>query len=173
MTTDTATHTDTAAITEAEAEAVVRAAYRAAEGDVLDVQGFADLFAEDGVFNNVNAGETYRGEHLGDLVGFMGALASDIHRELHRFHVVNKNLVVVELSIQGTVTGPFPTPAGVIPPSGQKLDIPTADFWYLDDAGKVKTFNCYVGVNIMLAQLGVQPDFAGAVGASASAGPAD
>ncbi|MFF3737210.1 hypothetical protein [Streptomyces sp. NPDC002566] len=34
-----------------------------------------DLFAEDGVFNNVVAGESYRGEHLGDLVAFMGGLA--------------------------------------------------------------------------------------------------
>ncbi|MFD7836397.1 hypothetical protein [Streptomyces sp. NPDC059761] len=45
-----------------DAETVVRAAYRAAEGSVLDVQGFMDLFAEDGVFNNVVAGESYRGE---------------------------------------------------------------------------------------------------------------
>lgn len=148
------------------AEAAVRAAYHAAEGSVLDVEGFAALFAEDGVFNNVNAGETYRGEHLGDLVAFMGRLAPDVHRELHRFHVVNENLVVVELSIQGTVAGPFPTPAGPVPPSGQKLDIPTADFWYLDDNGKIKVFNCYVAVNIMLAQIGVQPDFASAVAAA-------
>ncbi|GAA1928713.1 ester cyclase [Streptantibioticus ferralitis] len=151
------------------AEEIVRAAYHAAEGSVLDVQGFIDLFAEDGVFNNIVAGDTYRGEHLGDLVVFMGQLAPDIHRELHRFHVVNDNLVVVELSIQGTATGPFPTPAGVIEPTGAKLDIPTADFWYLED-GKIKEFNCYVGVSVMLAQLGVQPDFASAVAASAAAG---
>ena len=62
------------------AEDVVRAAYHAAEGKVLDVQGFIDLFAEDGVFNNVVAGDSYRGEHLGDLVVFMGQLAPDIHR---------------------------------------------------------------------------------------------
>ncbi|MGF6885125.1 ketosteroid isomerase-like protein [Nocardia sp. GAS34] len=149
------------------AEEVVRAAYHAAEGNVLDVQGFADLFTADGVFNNVVAGEVYRGEHLGDLVTFMGQLAPDIHRELHRFHVLNDNLVAVELSIQGTFTGPFQTPAGVIEPTGAKLDIPTADFWYLED-GKIKEFNCYVGVSVMLAQLGVQPDFASAVAASAT-----
>ena len=146
------------------AEQIVRAAYHAAEGSVLDVQGFIDLFAEDGVFNNIVAGDVYRGEHLGDLVVFMGRLAPDIHRELHRFHVVNENLVVVELSIRGTATGPFPTPAGVIEPNGAKLDIPTADFWYLEN-GKIKEFNCYVGVSVMLAQLGVQPDFAAAVAA--------
>ena len=74
----------------------------------------------------------------------MGQLAPDLHRDLRRFHVTD-NLVTVELSIQGTVTGPFPTPACVIQPSGAKLDIPTADFWYIED-GKIKEFNCYVGV---------------------------
>ncbi|AJF63272.1 ester cyclase [Streptomyces vietnamensis] len=148
-----------------DAEAVVRAAYHAAEGSVLDVQGFKDLFAADGVFNNVVAGESYRGDHLGDLVVFMGRLAPDLHRELHRFHVMG-DVVAVELSIQGTFTGPFETPAGVIQPTGARLDVPTADFWYVED-GKIKEFNCYVGVSVMLAQLGVQPDFASAVNESA------
>jgi hypothetical protein len=147
-------------------EAIVRQAYHTAEGSVLDVQGFVDLFAEDGVFNNIVAGETYRGEHLGDLVVFMGQLAPDVHRELHHFHVMG-NVVAVELSIQGTFTGPFPTPAGVIQPTGAKLDIPTADFWYIEN-GKIKEFNCYVGVSIMMAQLGIQFDFASAVAASAT-----
>ncbi|MBS2539221.1 nuclear transport factor 2 family protein [Catenulispora sp. NF23] len=160
----------TTGTTATDAEAIVRAAYHAAEGGVLDVEGFKALFAEDGVFNNVVAGESYRGEHLGDLVAFMGQLAPDLHRDLRRFHVMG-NIVAVELSIQGTVTGPFPTPAGVLPPSGAKLDIPTADFWYIED-GKVKEFNCYVGVSVMLAQLGVQPDFAGAVAASNAASAA-
>jgi ketosteroid isomerase-like protein len=149
-----------------DAEAVVRAAYHAAEGDVLDVQGFIDLFTEDGVFNNIVAQESYRGEHLGDLVVFMGQLAPDIHRDLHRVHVMG-NVVAVELSIQGTFSGPFETPAGVIQPTGAKLDIPTADFWYVEN-GKIKEFNCYVGVSIMLAQLGVLPDFASAVTAPAA-----
>ncbi|MER5474403.1 hypothetical protein [Streptomyces sp. NPDC002685] len=32
-----------------------------------------------------------------------------------------------------TFLGPFETPAGVIPPTGAKLDIPTTDFWYVRD----------------------------------------
>ena len=144
-------------------EEVVRAAYHAAEGTVLGVQGFVDLFTDDGVFNNVVAGDSYRGEHLGDLVVFMGNLAPDIHRELHRFNVMG-DVVAVELSIQGTFRGPFETPAGVIQPTGAKLDIPTADLWYVED-GKIKEFNCYVGVSVMLGQLGVLPDFASAVAA--------
>jgi len=34
--------------------------------------------------------------------------------------------------------------------------------------GKIKEFNCYVGLSIMLAQLGVNPDFASAVEAQAA-----
>jgi hypothetical protein len=52
-------------------EALVRRAYHLAEGDVLDVQGFIDLFAEGGVFNGiggVSGQESYRGEQLGDVV---------------------------------------------------------------------------------------------------------
>ena len=44
-------------------EALVRRAYHLAEGDVLDVQGFIDLFTEDGVFNGiggVSGQESYR-----------------------------------------------------------------------------------------------------------------
>ncbi|MFD7169788.1 ester cyclase [Streptomyces violascens] len=149
-----------------DAETVVRAAYHAAEGSVLDVEGFRDLFAEDGVFNNVVAAESYRGEHLGDPVVAMAELAPDIHRELHRFHVMG-DIVAVELTIQGSFTGPFTTPVGAIEPTGAKLAIPTADFWYVEN-GKIKEFNCYVGVSVMLAQLGVQPDFASAVTAPAA-----
>ena len=75
---------------------------------------------------------------------------------------------VPALDKRGTFTGPFPTPAGVVQPTGAKLDIPTADFWYIE-AGKIKEFNCYVGVSIMMAQLGIQFDFASAVAASANA----
>ena len=72
-------------------EALVRRAYHLAEGDVLDVQGFIDLFAEDGVFNGiggVSGQESYRGEQLGDVVVFMGKFLPDVHRELHRVNVL-------------------------------------------------------------------------------------
>ena len=121
-----------------DAEAVVRQAYHAAEGSVLDVHGFTDLFAEDGVFTGIGGGsgpESYRGEHLGDVVVLMGKFRSRC-------------------------------PAGVIEPAGAKLDIPTADFWYVGD-DKIQEFNCHIGITTMFAQLGVLPDFTSAVAASA------
>ena len=49
-------------------EAIVRNAYHMAEGNVLDIPGWIASFTEDGVFNNVTGEESYRGEHLKDVV---------------------------------------------------------------------------------------------------------
>jgi hypothetical protein len=53
----------------------------------------------------------------------------------------------------------FDSPAG-IKGTRAKLDVPGADFWYVEN-GEIKEFNCYV--NVMLEQMGIQPDFASAV----------
>jgi ketosteroid isomerase-like protein len=148
-------------------EAIVRRAYHAAEGNVLDVAGFVASFADDGVFNDVVGQESYRGEQLGDVVLRMAKLIPDVHRELHRVSVLGE-VVAVELSIQGTFLGPLETPAGIVQPTGAKIDVPTADFWYLRD-GKIETFNCYVGYSVMFPQMGVMPDFASAAAAPAAA----
>jgi ketosteroid isomerase-like protein len=168
-------------------EAIVRHAYHTAEGSVLDVAGFAGSFAEDGVINmghsgrrdhrqsgghaeevvedadNVGGQESYRGEQLGEIVLSVVKQFPDVHRELHRVTVLG-DTVAVEVSIQGTFLGPLETPAGIVRPTGAKVDVPTADFWYLRD-GKIEMFNCYVMVSTMLAQMGVMPDFASAVAA--------
>jgi SnoaL-like domain len=149
-------------------EALVRRAYHLAEGDALDVQGFIDLFAEDGVFNGiggVSGQESYRGEQLGDVVVWMGKLFPDVHRQLHRVNVLG-DVVAIEVSIRGTFLGPFETPAGVIQPTGAKIDFPTADFWYLRN-GKVEVFDCHIAFTTLFAQLGILPDYASAVAASA------
>jgi ketosteroid isomerase-like protein len=149
-------------------EALVRRAYHFAEGDVLDAQGFIDLFAEDGVVNGidgVSGQESFRGEQLGEMVVWLGKMIPDVHRELHRVNVLG-DVVAIELSIRGTFLGPFETPAGVIQPTGVELVIPTADFWYVRD-GKIQEFNCHIGMTTMFAQLGVLPDFESAVAASA------
>src|SRR5947209_20622754 len=152
-------------------EALVRRAYHMAQGDVLNIQGFIDLFTEDGVFNGiggVTGQESYRGEQLGDVVVWMGKFLPDVHRELHRVNVLG-DVVAIELSIQGTFLGPFETPAGVIQPTGARLDFPTADFWYLRN-GKIEKFDCHIAFTTLYAQLGILPDYAPAVAASAKGG---
>jgi hypothetical protein len=140
-------------------EAIVRQAYYAAEGSVLDVAGFVGLFADDGVINLGHAGieplglQSHRGDQLGELVTGIASYYPDVHRELHRVNVLG-DMVAVELSIQGTFLGPLKTPAGVIQPTGAKVDGPCADFWYLRE-GKIERFDCYIMVNTMRAQMGV------------------
>ena len=142
-------------------ETAVRHAYHLAEGNVLDVAGFVAAFTEDGVFDDIVADKTYEGQAIGDTVTWMANLLPDVHRELHRVQDLG-DVVAVELSIQGTFEGPLDTPAGAVQPTGAKIDIPTADFWYMRD-GKVARFNCYVGYNVMYSQMGAPPDFASAV----------
>ena len=142
-------------------EAIVRNAYRAAEGDVLDVAGFVGSFAEDGVINLGHAGiepkrvgqESYRGERLGELVLRIAKLYPDIHRELHRVNVFG-DVVAVEPSIQGSFLGPLETPTGTIQPTGAKVDGPCADFWYLRD-GTIERFDCYIMFDTTRAQMGL------------------
>ena len=65
-------------------EAIARNAYHTAEGNVLDIPGWIDSFTEDGVFNNVTGEESYRGEHLKDIVIAFAKMFPDVHHELYR-----------------------------------------------------------------------------------------
>ena len=114
-------------------EALARRAHHSAEGDVLDVQGFIDLLAEGGVQRHRRCawpGELL-GERVGDLVVWMGGVLADAHRELHRVKL--GDVVVIEVSIRGTFLGPSEKPVGLIHPTGDKVDFPTADSWYVRD----------------------------------------
>jgi len=70
----------------------------------------------------------------------------DVHRELYRVNVMG-DVVAIELAIQGTFLGPMETPAGVIQPTGAKVNIPCADFFYMRN-GKIERFDCYPALNI-------------------------
>ena len=151
--------------------AVVLRAYHDGEGDSLDPQGFRDLFAADGVLNGIGneQGQTsLRGTQLSDLITFLAQFLPDIHRQLKQI-TVSRDVVSIELSIQGTFLGPFQTPAGEVKPTGAKIDFPTADFWYLRN-GKVEVFDCHIAFTTLFAQLGILPDYASAVAASAPGG---
>ena len=151
--------------------AVVLRAYHDGEGTSLDPQGFRDLFAADGVLNGIGneQGQTsLRGTQLSDLITFLAQFLPDIHRQLKQI-TVSRDVVSIELSIQGTFLGPFQTPAGEVKPTGAKIDFPTADFWYLRN-GKVEVFDCHIAFTTLFAQLGILPDYAAAVAASAPGG---
>jgi len=141
--------------------AVVLDAYYVAQGATLNVNAFIDDFAKDGVFNDEVAGKTYTGKALGDVVTGMADVFPDVHRDLKSI-TVSGDEISLELTIDGTFEGPLQTPAGTLKPNGAKIDVPTADFWYLHD-GKIEKFDCYVGYTDMYAQMGVNLDWAAAI----------
>lgn len=148
-------------------EETVREAYRLAEGSALDGEGFRALFTEDGTFNDIPNSLTFRGDQIPAALAGLASAFPDIHRELVSVHAIG-DVVAVELRIQGTHLGAFPTPAGEIAPTGRRIDVPTADLWYLRD-GRIETFNCYNAANVWLAQLGAEPAYAAAAAAARAA----
>jgi len=113
-------------------------------------------------FEVINAGQRRAAELRGGVPEQAGSRR--FTGNSHRVHVV-ENVVAVELSIRGTFSRPCESLAGVIKPTGAKLDVPGADFRYVEGG---KEFNCYVSVSLLLQQMGIQPNFAAAVGAQAA-----
>lgn len=134
-------------------EQVIRELYRVAE--IQDSKGFSALFTEDGYFWDVSAGVKYYGEDTGKTVEVYAAAFPDMHRELIEVYVKDEeNLVVVELSLNGTHKGPLHLSAGVIPATGKVINAPCCDVFHLEN-GKIKSFHCYTAATILLGQLGV------------------
>src|SRR5437660_946791 len=75
----------------------------------------------------------------------------DMHRELYRFFSVG-DVVVVELALQGTHKGPLPTPMGILPPAGKRMDAPCCDVFRLVN-GKIQSFDCYPSGTMITATL--------------------
>ncbi|UQA57884.1 nuclear transport factor 2 family protein [Polyangium aurulentum] len=140
-------------------EQVIRGLYQVAE--VQDAEKFVSLFTDDGVFYDVSAGVKYRGKDIGKTVEIYATAFPDMHRELYDLHV-SGDVVVVELSLNGTHKGPLKLPAGTIPPTGKQIHAPCCDVFRLKD-GKVQSFNCYTAATILLGQLGVLTNLEGAL----------
>jgi steroid delta-isomerase-like uncharacterized protein len=133
-------------------EAIIRKAYQTAENQ--DVAGWIAAFTEDGTFTDESIPRTYRGPaELGLTVEVYAKAFPDMHRELHTVYVVG-DIVVVQLSLQGTHTGPLELPAGTVPPTGKRMDAPCCDVFELVD-GKIKRFDCYPSAAVIAQQLGL------------------
>jgi hypothetical protein len=142
-------------------EKTVREIYRTAE--VKDIKAFISLFTEDGYFWDVSAGVKYYGQDIGKTVEIYARAFPDMHRELLQFFVKDdENVVIVELTLNGTQKGPLALPAGDIPPSNNVMKAPCCDLFYLEN-GKVKAFHCYTAGTIILGQLGVLSNLSAAI----------
>ncbi len=132
-------------------EEIIRELYRTAE--VKDVAAFVALFAEGGYFWDVSAGAKYYGDDIGKTVGIYATAFHDMQRKLGNFYVTD-DVVIVELTLNGTHSGPLVLPAGTIPATGKEMHAPCCDIFHLKD-GKVTSFHCYTAATIIFGQLGV------------------
>ncbi|MCG2615237.1 nuclear transport factor 2 family protein [Terrimonas sp. NA20] len=133
-------------------EEIIRHLYEVAE--IQDSKQFATLFADDGYFWDVSADKKYYGKDTGMVVDIYAKAFPDMHRELLRVYPADaQNMVMVELTLNGTHNGPLQLPTGVIEATGRKINTPCADFFLVED-GKVKFFHCYTAATILLKQIG-------------------
>ena len=134
-------------------EKTIRQLYHLAEAASKDTPAFVAMFGEGGYFNDVAAGKKYYGNDIGVTVDIYAAAFPDMHRELYQIYTTD-DVVVVQLSLNGTHRGDLDLPKGIIPATGKEMHAPCCDVFHLKD-GKVVSFDCYVAVPILLEQLGV------------------
>jgi predicted ester cyclase len=134
-------------------EQAIRELYHLADAVSKDTAKFVSMFADGGYFYDVGAGRKYYGDDIGKTVDIYAAAFPDMHRELYDFYC-EADVVVVELSLNGTHRGGLALAAGTIKATGKEIHAPCCDVFHLKDA-KVVSFHCYVAVPILLEQLGV------------------
>jgi hypothetical protein len=140
---------------------VIHELYASAEAAAKDTPKFVSLFAEGGYFYDVGAGKKYYGKDLGFVVDAYASAFPDMHRELYSMYF-NDDVVIVELSLNGTHKGELVIPEGVIPPTNKGMHAPCRDVFHLKDR-EVVSFHCYVAVPILLGQLGVFKNLSAAI----------
>src|ERR1700752_3249186 len=91
-------------------EQLIRRLYHLAEADSKDTDQFVSLFAEGGYFYDVAGGKKYYGSDIGLTVDIYAAAFPDMHRQLDTFYFQD-NVVIVELSLNGTHNGDLAMPA--------------------------------------------------------------
>lgn len=142
-------------------EKIILELYRRAE--IQDSAGFVALFAPDGYFDDISAGQKYVGADIGKTVDIYATAFPDMHRALEQV-VVMGDVVMVQLSLNGTHRGPLALPAGTVAPTMKTIHTPCCDVFRLKD-GKVVSFDCYTAATILFAQLGILGNLSAALGA--------
>src|SRR5450756_219196 len=123
-------------------EQLIRRLYSLAEATSKDTPQFVSMFANGGYFYEVGAGKKYYGKYIGLTVDIYATAFPDMHREVYSFYF-DDNVVVVELSLNGTHKSDLAIPAGKIPPTGKQMHAPCCDVFHIE-GGKITSFHCYV-----------------------------
>jgi len=135
-------------------EKLIRHLYYLAEATSKDTPKFVSLFADGGYFYDVSAGKKYYGADIGLTVDVYAAAFPDMHRQLDTLYFDGDDVVIVELSLNGTHKGDLATAKGTVPATGREIHAPCCDVFHIEN-GKVTSFHCYLAVTIILAQLGL------------------
>lgn len=75
-----------------------------------------------------------------------------------RTAVIEGNCIALEWRLEGTHTGLLPSPAGFLPPTGNRIAIPGVSFIWLNDAGQAIREHSYTDPTLMARQLGLFHD---------------
>jgi steroid delta-isomerase-like uncharacterized protein len=120
-----------------------------------DIDGFADVLADDVVFE---APGGMRGEGKEACAAFFGSwfgAFSDAHVDVHSLHIVD-DVAVEEGTFTGTHDGVLHAPNGDIPPTGRSVEVGYIQVLRFRD-GKHVSFHLMFDRLLMLEQLGLVP----------------
>jgi predicted ester cyclase len=131
-------------------EEIIRNLYAVAE---KNPKRFRSLFTENGYWWDVPAGVTYRGDEVARAADIYSTAFPDMHRELSELYF-DGDVVVVQLSLNGTHQGDLPMGLGMLRATGKEIRVPCIDVFRVED-GKVSAFHCHYAGTILLGQLGV------------------
>lgn len=76
-------------------------------------------------------------------------------RHVETSYVESGDAIAIELRVTGTMRGPLASPRGDIPPTGKRLDLPSADHVTVKD-GKIRTWHSYFDNAAFMGQLGLR-----------------
>lgn len=121
-----------------------------------DVDKILTFFADDGQFNDKASEHVYRGkkEIRSMCEGWFKALP-DVRMKVTNV-IGSGDLYCAEFSLNGTHSGPFTGPAGEIPATGKKVNVPSCDVINFKN-GKIQSLNCYFAATVLLGQIGALP----------------
>jgi hypothetical protein len=97
-------------------EEIIRNLYVVAE---KEPKRFRSLFTESGYWWDVPAGVKYHGDDVARAADIYSAAFPDMHRALENLYI-DGNVVVVQLTLNGTHQGDLPTGLGTIPATGKE-----------------------------------------------------
>ena len=110
-------------------EEIIRNLYAVAE---KEPKRFRSLFTENGYWWDVPAGVKYRGDEVARAADIYSAAFPDMHRELSHLYF-DGDVVVVELSLNGTHQGDLPMGLGTLPATGKEIHVPCIDVFHVED----------------------------------------